>query len=79
MNIKLSVSENGFKENLLIEGFWRTYKYEFVQLWDRVGLKEIKEKTREWVEYYNSQRQHQALGYKTPDEVYYGERGSDAA
>jgi len=28
---------------------------------------------KEWVEYYNSERPHQSLGYKTPDEVYYGE------
>ena len=28
-DIKLSVSENGFKENPLIERFLRTYKYEF--------------------------------------------------
>ena len=75
-DIKLSVSENGFKENLLIERFWRTYKYEFVYLWDRMELK--KEKTKEWVEYRGSQRQHQALEYKTPDEVYYGQRSAVA-
>jgi len=38
-----------------------------------MGLKELKEVTKEWVEYYNSERPHQSLGYKTPDEVYYGE------
>ena len=31
----------------------------------------MKDVTREWVEYYNSERPHQSLGYKTPDEVYY--------
>ena len=35
--------------------------------------------TKEWVGYYNSQRQHQILEYKTSDEVYYGERRSNAA
>ena len=79
MKIKLSVSERGFKGNRLIERFWRTYKYEFVYLWDRMKLKDIKEKTKEWMEYYNSKRHHQALGYRTPDEVYYEQRRSAAA
>ncbi|MCD6450109.1 MAG: integrase core domain-containing protein [Thermotogaceae bacterium] len=36
-------------------------------------LKELKEKTEKWVRYYNSERLHQALEYKTSDEIYYGE------
>ena len=35
-------------------------------------LKELKEATKKWVRYYNGERLHQALGYRTPDEVYYG-------
>ena len=35
-------------------------------------LKMVKEVTKEWVKYYNSKRLQQTLGYKTPDEVYYG-------
>ena len=49
MRIKLSVSERGFKESLLIERFWRTYKYEFVYLWDRMELKEVRKKTKDWI------------------------------
>ncbi len=47
------------------------YKWECVYLRGRMGLKELKEITRDWLRYYNSDRPHQALGYKTPDEVYY--------
>ncbi len=72
--IKLIVSEEGFKGNILIERFWRIYKYECLYLWDKMDLKEIKEKTREWVRYYNEERYHQALGYRTPYEMYYGQR-----
>jgi len=39
---------------------------------EKMELKELKEKTEKWVRYYNSERLHQALGYRTPDEVYYG-------
>ena len=64
---------------MAIERFWRKYKYEFVYLWGEMELKEVKEKTREWVEYRSSQRQNQASECKTPNEVYYGERRSDVA
>ncbi len=75
LGAKLSVSESGFKGNIVIERFWRTYKYECVYLWDKMDLRELKEKTKEWVRYYNSERLHQALEYKTPDEVFYGQKG----
>jgi transposase InsO family protein len=39
-----------------------------------IYLREVKEVTKEWVKYYNGNRLHQALGYRTPDEVYYGKR-----
>ena len=44
--IKLSVSEEGFRGNILIERFWRTYKYEFLYLWDKMELKEVRERSR---------------------------------
>ena len=51
------------------------------RLMRKMGLKGIVPSPRttkttktHWVRYYNSDRPHQALGYKTPDEVYYGYR-----
>ena len=73
LGIKLSVSEGGFRGNILIERFWRTYKYECLYLWEKMNLKSVREKTKEWVRYYNGERHHQALGYRTPDEAYYGQ------
>ncbi len=32
---------------------------------EKMELKELKEKTKQWVEYYNSERLHQSLGYPT--------------
>ena len=49
-----------------MERLFRTYK------WEYIDLKELKWATDEWVRYYNGERLHQALGYRTPDEVYYG-------
>ena len=71
---RISTGEFGFKDNILMERFWRSYKWECVYLRERMGLKELKETTRDWVRYYNSDRPHQSLGYKSPNEVYYGYR-----
>ena len=35
-------------------------------------LKDLREITKEWVSYYNSDRLYQSLEYRTPNEVYYG-------
>jgi len=74
MGTRISVGKRGFKDNLIVERVWRSYKWECVYLRDRMELKELKKVTEEWVTYYNEERPHQSLGYRTPDEVYYGER-----
>ena len=58
-------------DNIRIERFWRTMKYEdvFIQSYDslpkaRVGIKAF-------IEHYNYSRPHQALGYRTPAAVYF--------
>ena len=76
---RVSVGERGFRDNIVIERFWRSYKWECVYLRDKMGIKELKDVTKEWVKHYNSERPHQALGYKTPDEVYYGGLRKDVA
>ena len=72
LGVRSSFGERGFRDNILVERFWRTYKYECLYLREVRDLRGLKELTKEWVRYYNSERIHQALGYRTPDEVYYG-------
>ena len=48
-------------------------------LMDKMELKALKEKTKQWVEYYNRERPHQSLDYKTPDEAYYGKKYNKVA
>jgi len=69
---KPSFGKKGFRDNIYVERFWRTYKYECLYLQEISSPKEVKEVSREWIEYYNRERLHQALDYRTPDEVYYG-------
>jgi len=73
--VKISVGDMGFRDNIYIERFWRTYKYECIYLREINTLKDLREITKEWVSYYNSDRLHQSLEYRTPNEVYYGTVG----
>jgi len=45
--VKMSVRERGFRDNLVMERFWRSYKWEFLYLRDRLGFKELREVTRQ--------------------------------
>ncbi len=64
---------------LVLESVVLRTTWEFVYLMDKMELKELKEKTKQWVEYYNRERPHQSLDYKTPDEVYYAKECNKVA
>lgn len=57
-------------DNVFIERLWRSVKYEEVYLKDYETMQQGSQSLREYLHYYNTQRPHQALGYKTPQEVY---------
>lgn len=58
-------------DNIFIERFWRTLKYEWLYMNSYDSIRELKAGLRSYIEFYNSKRIHQSLGYKTPDEVYW--------
>ena len=60
--------KGSWRDNVRMERFWRTYKYELFSLYDDVTLKAIEERLKTWIRYYNSERVHSALGNKTPEE-----------
>lgn len=53
-----------------------TVKYEEVYLKSYETLKEAKECLARYFHFYNTERLHESLGYRTPQEVYFGERGN---
>lgn len=56
-------------DNAVVESFFRSLKTEFVYFEEFQTREEGKSKTFEWVEvFYNRQRIHSTLGYKTPVE-----------
>jgi putative transposase len=69
--VKISMDGKGsYSDNLFIERLWRTVKYEEVYLKAYQDGREARAGIGEYFRFYNTQRPHQALGYRTPAEVY---------
>jgi putative transposase len=70
--IKISmVSKGRATDNIYIERFWRSLKYEEVYLKEYANVKELKNSIEEYFRFYNEERFHQSLDYKTPDQYFY--------
>jgi len=59
-------------DNIFIERLWRTVKYENVYLNDYDSPRAARLGIRDYFNYYNTERLHQSLEYRTPLEVYRG-------
>lgn len=59
-------------DNIFVERLWRTVKYEEVYLKSYETVREAREGLAGYFHFYNNERLHQALGYRTPREVYFG-------
>jgi len=71
-NISISMDAKGRSiDNIVIERFWRTLKYEDVYPSFYINIKEAQAGITEYINIYNKERLHLALDYLTPDEVYF--------
>lgn len=69
--VRISMDGKGsYNDNLFIERLWRTVKYEEVYLKAYQGGCEARISLGEYFHFYNTNRPHQSLGYRTPAEVY---------
>jgi putative transposase len=59
-------------DNVFVERLWRSVKYEEVYLHDYTSGAECHAGLKAYLEFYCEERLHQALGYRTPAEVYRG-------
>jgi putative transposase len=59
-------------DNIFVERLWRTVKYEEVYLHDYRMIGEAREGLGRYFYFYNTERLHETLGYRTPHEVYFG-------
>src|SRR5436189_5390176 len=61
-----------FIDNIFIERLWRTVKYEEVYVKDYVDVLEAISNLKSYFTFYNHERPHQSLGYRTPAAIYFG-------
>jgi len=74
-NIRISMDSRGRAfDNIFVERLWRTVKYEEVYLKDYLDPWEAQNSLDDYFNFYNTERPHQALGYRTPYEVYFQKR-----
>jgi putative transposase len=59
-------------DNVFVERLWRSLKYEEVFLHAYDDLDEARAGIGRYFDFYNLERQHQSLGYSTPDAFYRG-------
>jgi len=72
MNIKISMDGKGRAlDNIFVERLWRTVKYENIYLNDYDSIREVRIGLIAYFDYYNDERLHQSLLYKTPRSVFY--------
>lgn len=72
---KISMDGRGrCMDNIFTERLWRSLKYEEVYLKSYETPAKAITNIGAYFEFYNYQRSHQSLGYKTPADVYFNER-----
>jgi putative transposase len=70
-NIRISMDGKGrFLDNIFIERLWRSLKYEEVYIKAYASVAEARRGIGGWLAFYNDERPHQALDYRTPRAVF---------
>ncbi len=74
--IRISMDGRGrCLDNVFIERLWRSLKYEEIYLNGYDDVRDLHRALVRYFRFYNEERSHQSLGYKTPGEVYRGVEG----
>lgn len=53
-------------DNIFVERFFRTLKYEDIFLNEYVNPKSLRRGINQYIQFYNEQRPHESLGYRCP-------------
>jgi putative transposase len=70
----ISISMDGkgaWRDNVFIERFWRSIKYEEVYLHTYESVGEARQSIGRYLAFYNARRPHSALDGRTPDQAYF--------
>jgi putative transposase len=69
--VRISMDGRGrYLDNIFVERLWRSVKYEEVYLNDYENVWEAENRIGSYFAFYNHERPHQSLGYRTPEQVY---------
>jgi putative transposase len=70
--IAISMDGRGaWRDNVFVERFWRTVKYEEVYLRAYDSVSEARQSIGRYLDFYNARRAHAALDRRTPDQAYF--------
>jgi putative transposase len=73
--VRISMDGRGrCHDNIFIERLWRTLKYELIYLMAFEDGIHLNQEVKRWFHWYDQERPHQALNYRTPDVVYWERR-----
>jgi putative transposase len=71
--VRVSMDGKGrWVDNVFVERLWRSVKYEDLYLHAYETVREVQVALARYFSFYNARRPHQSLGYRTPDEAYFG-------
>jgi putative transposase len=66
-------------DNIFVERLWRSVKYEDIYLKDYTTVPALDEGLARYFHFYNHERPHQSLAYRTPAEVHLKQQGYPAS
>jgi putative transposase len=70
--IRISMDGKGrWRDNVFVERFWRSIKYEEVYLHAYASVSEARRSIGRYINFYNTTRPHSSLKALTPDQVYF--------
>jgi putative transposase len=69
--VQISMDGKGrFLDNIFIERLWRSLKYEEVFIKAYASVAKARRSIGAWLNFYNDERKHQALDYRTPSQIF---------
>lgn len=71
--IRISMDGKGRAlDNIFVERLWRSVKYEDIYIKEYADVAELEVGLKSYFDFYNEERPHQSLSYRTPSEVHFG-------
>ena len=69
--MKVSMDGKGrAKDNIWIERFWRTIKYEYIYIHPEDTGAELYQGIKRFIDDYNYNRRHQGINHRVPSKIY---------